>query len=220
MSKPTITLYVDIVSPFAWIAFHVLQNSPVFKGCEVTYIPIFLGGLMHACGNTPPVQVKNKDKWINAERLRWAKYFNVPVSTTSPPNFPINTLPVQRALTAISLSHPQSLGSALALVWQNFWVHYNEPTKPENLFAIVQTILGSEEEAKKVLEATRGDVVKKTLAANTDRAFKEGAFGLPWFVATNSKGETEGFWGVDHIGQMVDHLGLERPDGKVWKALL
>jgi hypothetical protein len=39
-------------------------------------------------------------------------------------------------------------------------------------------------------------------------------------VATNSKGETEGFWGVDHLGQMTDFLGLERPAGKAWKALL
>ncbi|PVH96517.1 HCCA isomerase/glutathione S-transferase kappa [Periconia macrospinosa] len=220
MPKPKITLYVDIVSPFVYIAFHVLENSPVFKNCEINYVPVFLGGLMHACGNTPPVEIKNKDKWINKERLRWAKYFNVPVSKDSPPNFPPNTLPIQRVLTSISLSHPESFAPALSLFWQNFWVHWNEPSKPENMFAIVQTLVGSEEEAKKVLEATKEDVVKKKLIDNTNLAFKEGAFGLPWFVATNAKGETEGFWGVDHMGQMVDHLGLDRPEGKAWKALL
>lgn len=47
---------------------------------------------------------------------------------------------------------------------------------------MVQTVVGSEEEAKKVLEASKGDEVKKMLMENTDRAFKEGAFGLPWFV--------------------------------------
>lgn len=39
-------------------------------------------------------------------------------------------------------------------------------------------------------------------------------------IATNAKGETEGFWGVDHMGQLCDHLGLERPSGKGWQALL
>ena len=53
----------------------------------------------------------------------------------------------------------------------------------------------------------------------------DGAFGLPWFVATNPKGETEGYWGFDHIGQVADHLGLERPKaGKKsevgWRAML
>jgi hypothetical protein len=53
-------------------------------------------------------------------------------------------------------------------------------------------------------------------------------WGMLWFwanvcvcvPATNSKGETEGFWGVDHMGQLADFLGLERPAGKGWKALL
>ncbi|KAF1953979.1 HCCA isomerase/glutathione S-transferase kappa [Byssothecium circinans] len=220
MPKPKITLYLDVVSPFAYIGFHILQNAPAFKNCDATYVPIFLGGLMHACGNTPPVNIKNKDKWINKERLRWAKYFNVPISSTSPPNFPINTLHLQRVLAALSISHPQSLESALSLFWQNFWVHWNEPTKPENLLAMVSTIFGSEEEAKKVLERSKGEEAKKLLTANTEKAFAEGAFGLPWFVATNSKGETEGYWGIDHMGQLCDFLGLERPGGKGWKALL
>tara|TARA_R110002003_G_scaffold13_3_gene848 strand:- start:10168 stop:10503 length:336 start_codon:yes stop_codon:yes gene_type:complete len=110
--------------------------------------------------------------------------------------------------------------------------------KPENLHAIVSTVVGSDEEAKKVIERTKTDEVKKLLSANTNQAFKDGAFGLPWFVgkfcvlcevrehieltesATNSKGETESFWGVDHVGQLCDHLGLDRPTGKGWRALL
>ena len=61
---------------------------------------------------------------------------------------------------------------------------------------------------------------KEVLAKNTDMAFADGAFGLPWLVATNSKGETEGFWGVDHLGQVADYLGLEKPKRGGWKALL
>ncbi|KAL5121838.1 hypothetical protein ACEQ8H_000053 [Pleosporales sp. CAS-2024a] len=220
MAQRNITLYVDIVSPFAYIAFYILRNSPVFKQCDIKYVPIFLGGLMKSCGNTPPLRIKNKDKWIEAERLRWCKYFNIPMSTNSPPDFPNNTLSVQRTLAALELSHPQSVSQAIALFWESFWVHWNDPMKPENLLAIVRTVVGSEEEARKVVERTKSDEVKKRLSENTEKAFTEGAFGLPWFVATNAKGETEGFWGVDHMGQICDHLGLERPSGKGWKALL
>ncbi|KAF2034723.1 HCCA isomerase/glutathione S-transferase kappa [Setomelanomma holmii] len=220
MSQPEIKLYVDVVSPFAYIAFYLLKNSPTFKSCEITYVPIVLGGLMKACNNTPPLSITNKDKWINAERLRWAKYFNIPMSTESPPGFPVNTLPVQRTLASLSLSHPRSLPQAVELFWQNVWVHWNDPMKPENMQGIVRTIVGSDEEARKVIERTKTDEVKKLLTANTNQAFKDGAFGLPWFVATNSKGETETYWGVDHMGQLCDHLGLERPTGKGWRALL
>lgn len=110
MAQSNITLYVDIVSPFAYIAFYILkvrvtslsiialfgafvsaassdtvnlcsqdqhspyadhlstkmktnrlmQNSPAFKQCEIKYVPIFLGGLMNACGNTPPIAIKSE----------------------------------------------------------------------------------------------------------------------------------------------------------------
>lgn len=71
ITKPKITLYVDIVSPFAYMAYYILrvspppglspstlvtsilthhaptQHDPIFATCDVKYIPIFLGGLMH-----------------------------------------------------------------------------------------------------------------------------------------------------------------------------
>jgi 2-hydroxychromene-2-carboxylate isomerase len=46
----------------------------------------------------------------------------------------------------------------------------------------VRTVVGSDDEAKKVIERTKTDEVKKLLSANTQQAFKDGAFGLPWFV--------------------------------------
>ena len=69
------------------------------------------------------------------------------------------------------------------------------------------------------------DEVKKALAANTERAMVDGSFGVPWYVATNAMGETECYWGFDHLGQVADHLGLDRPtvgkkDESGWRAML
>ncbi len=67
---------------------------------------------------------------------------------------------------------------------------------------------------------------KQALIANTDQAFDAGAFGLPWMVCTNAQGKTEGFFGVDHLGQVAQFLGLggrgvsEGSKGAGWKALL
>jgi 2-hydroxychromene-2-carboxylate isomerase len=55
--KPKLTLFVDIVSPFAYMAFYVLQRSAAFKQVDITYIPIFLGGVMKACDNRPPISI-------------------------------------------------------------------------------------------------------------------------------------------------------------------
>jgi 2-hydroxychromene-2-carboxylate isomerase len=62
-----------------------------------------------------------------------------------------------------------------------------------------------------------GDV-KARLGRMTERAFEEGAFGLPWFQCENERGEKEGFWGFDHLGQVVKFLDLD--GGKDIRALL
>jgi hypothetical protein len=50
------------------------------------------------------------------------------------------------------------------------------------MLALVKTVVGSDEEAAKVLEASRGAEVKKKLGEDTEWAVREEAFGLPWFV--------------------------------------
>ncbi|KAK8029536.1 2-hydroxychromene-2-carboxylate isomerase [Apiospora rasikravindrae] len=82
---------------------------------------------------------------------------------------------------------------------------------------ILTEVLG--EESTKEALAYGGTVGKSTLKANTDKAFEDGAFGLPWMVCTNSKGQTEGFWGVDRIGEVLRFLLLEKPTGD-WKSRL
>lgn len=62
--------------------------------------------------------------------------------------------------------------------------------------------------------------MKELLNKNTNAALEDGAFGLPWFMCTNEKGEKEGFWGVDHLGQVALFLGLDRSADGGFRALL
>ncbi|KAK0741655.1 thioredoxin-like protein [Apiosordaria backusii] len=205
-AKPKITLFVDTVSPFAYVAYHILRNDPLFRNVEVEYVPIFLGGLMHKCGNTAPIKIKNKDKWINTERLHWSSHFSIPmISPGLPPDFPAPSLPIMRCLA--SLSSPSQLTSALDVLFKKHWADGIATHQPEILKQTLVKLFG-DSEAEKILEKSKAEG-KETLIKNTDRAFDEGAFGLPWFTATNAKGEKEGFWGVDHLGQLVQFLGLE-----------
>ena len=92
--KPKLTLFVDIVSPFGYYAFHTLQvitrthhqnwrrrrrklterliepqKSPIFNQVEITYIPIFLGGVMKACDNRPPINIKSDKRPLPPQSL-------------------------------------------------------------------------------------------------------------------------------------------------------
>lgn len=178
---------------------------------------------MKACGNTAPINIKNKDKWIEVERRRWARVFCIPMREAPPPDFPPLTLTIMRALCAITLLHPGKEGqgrltTALDELYREFWVNHKKTNEKDVLAEILERVFGKEE-TKRVLEMV-GKEGKELLAKNTDKALADGAFGLPWFVATNSRGETETFWGVDHLGQVTEHLGLEKPKTGGWKALL
>ncbi|KAK1761153.1 glutathione S-transferase kappa 1 [Echria macrotheca] len=218
MARPKILMYVDVVSPFSYEAYYLLRHDPVFKDCEVTYVPIFLGGLMNKCGNTAPIRIKNKDKWISQERTRWAKTFNIPISPTLPADFPANTLPIGRALASLP---PTDLTKTLDILFRKYWVENVPLHRPDVLRDALTDIFGGERAASILADAaTTG---KQTLIQNTDKAFEDGAFGLPWMVCTNTDGQTEGFWGVDHIGQVVQFLGLDRTKGLAktgWRAVL
>ncbi|KAK4130884.1 HCCA isomerase/glutathione S-transferase kappa [Trichocladium antarcticum] len=224
MARPKITLYVDTVSPFAYEAYYLLRHDEVFKGCDVTYVPIFLGGLMHKCGNTAPIKIKNKDLWINTERLRWARAFNIPMTVPLPPDFPAPTLPVMRALCAVANSETTTtsqarLTEALDTLFAQYWVHAEPTHQPAVLRETLAGLWGADA-AEEVLQASTTPETKQALLANTDQAFAAGAFGLPWMVCTDAHGKTEGFWGVDHLGQVVQFLGLRRGSAAGWRAAL
>lgn len=185
MSNPKITFYVDIVSPFAYIGFHVLrvsnstpaqshinqnQNSPAFSKCEVTYVPIFLGGLMQACGNNPPVNIKSKpfpvdlqlkltrvdkNKYLGRQRLRWAQYFSVPMVESFPKGFPIRTLPAQRALCVISQRTPDKLADVIGALFHAFWVDGDTTVaEPTGFTPLIESVLGKQE-TQAVVEMVR-----------------------------------------------------------------
>ncbi|KAJ6180503.1 hypothetical protein N7519_010964 [Penicillium mononematosum] len=220
MSGPKITCYIDIVSPFAYIAFHVLQNSPAFAKCEITYVPILLGGLMNACGNSPPINIKNKKDYLGQQRVRWAKYFSVPIIEGFPKGFPFRTLSAQRALCAISQKAPEKLAPVIGALFHAVWVEGNTAIgEPDGFAPLIESVLGKQE-AHEIMSAMNNPDVKALLTANTGRSFDSGAFGLPWLVCTNTKGETEGFFGVDHLGQVADFLGLDRALDRGFRAAL
>jgi 2-hydroxychromene-2-carboxylate isomerase len=104
-----------------------------------------------------------------------------------------------------------------AALYAHFFVEHRPIKEDGDFMPVLEQVLGKELAAK-VHDAapTEG---KKQLEANTAAAVEEGAFGMPWFVTQGPNGKRECFWGVDHLGQVVDALGLERPESS-WRSLL
>jgi 2-hydroxychromene-2-carboxylate isomerase len=220
MAKPSITLYVDLVSPFAYMAYYITRHSPIISNVSISYTPIFLGGLMKACDNRPPLDIRNKGAWIEVERLRWSSLFKIPMSRDMPKGFPVLTLSPMRALCALQILAPEMLPVALDALYTAFWVEAkSEVGKAEGFAPILEGVLGKEL-TQKVVEGMNGKEAKGRLMSNTDLALNDGAFGLPWWQCTNAEGKTESFWGFDHFGQVADFLGVERSGQEGMRAML
>ena len=151
--------------------------------------------------------------------MRWSKYFKVPISEDTPKPFPQSTVNTQRVLSAIQVQHPDKLASAFDALYQAFWVEGKTIGQPDVISAALEPAIGKDTTSK-VLDMVKGDAAKKKLRDNSDQAFADGCFGLPYFVATNQNGETEAFWGVDHIGQLLDHLAVDWKRESSFKAVL
>jgi 2-hydroxychromene-2-carboxylate isomerase len=78
--------------------------------------------------------------------VRWAKYFSVPIIEGFPKGFPIRTLPVQRALCAISQRTPEKLADVIGALFHSFWAEGNTTVgSPEGFAPLVESVLGKQE---------------------------------------------------------------------------
>ncbi|KAM0721910.1 hypothetical protein Q7P37_002835 [Cladosporium fusiforme] len=243
MPRPHLTLYMDVVSPFAYMAFYMLRNSPVFKQCDIEYIPIFLGGVMQACGNTPPIRIKSESSHLSLPP-------SVPPTLTLPtPNpSPKLTPPLDKdkyinldrsrsanlfSIPILSTPPPNFPPNTLPAQRALCTIQANHPSRlPAAIEALYNTFwvegqaigepdivaqglerVFAKDEVRGIMESVSTPEVKGLLSANTAQALECGAFGLPWFVARDAEGREEGFFGFDRLGMVVDHLGLEREGG-------
>lgn len=105
---------------------------------------------MKSAGNRPPIEIKNKDRWIMAERLRWAKQFQIPMCENTPEPFPQATLQTQRALCAVQLLEPGKLTACFEALYQAFWVEGQSPIGKVEVFGPVLAKVLGEGRAKEV----------------------------------------------------------------------
>lgn len=104
--------------------------------------------------------------------------------------------------------------------YEAYWGQARDVTDANVVGDVLGKIVADQQVTVGNILDTAGREGKKMLLENTEEAFQQGAFGLPWMVCENDKGQKEGFWGVDHLGVMLDFLGIEKPRTRPWKALL
>ncbi len=175
MSK-RIEFFFDVGSPTTYLAYTQLPRIASERDAEIVWRPMLLRGVFKATGNSSPVTVPAKGRWMFQDIARWAQRYGVPLHFN--PDFPINTLALMRGAVGYQMRKPGEFLRYVDVMFRAMW------EKPRNLgdadvFAATLSEAGFDAAA---FTAMVGDPeVKAKLVANTEEAVARGAFGAPTF---------------------------------------
>ncbi|MGO9454720.1 MAG: 2-hydroxychromene-2-carboxylate isomerase [Candidatus Binataceae bacterium] len=178
-----VEFFFDYGSPFSYLADTQLPAIAARHGAEIIYKPMLLGGVFKATGNSSPITIPAKAKFMMAELQRWPRKYGVPMKMN--PHFPINTIKLMRG--AIAAQMQGKFAGYHPAVFRGVWVEELDLGQSAVLAELLKKI-------RMDPESIEGDEIKNQLRANTDEAVERGAFGAPTFFVGG-----EMFWGNDRL---------------------
>lgn len=146
-------------------------------------------------GNKPPWTLPAKAAYGKYDSERSKRYFGVP-NIKTPDFFPILSLLPQRALVYVKEAHPQDFIPTFLGIFHGMWEDGLDVSRHEVLAQVLSKRF-SESKIKDILDKANSAPYKQCLNNNTKEALENGAFGCPWHIVRNSKGEEEPFFGSD-----------------------
>jgi 2-hydroxychromene-2-carboxylate isomerase len=161
-------------------------------GASANLLPMLLGGVFQATGNSSPMTVPAKGRYVFVDFKRYADGYGVPLNTN--PHFPIITTTLMRMVTALQMHNDPRMQNFMDAVFQAIWVdslNLNDPV------IVGQMLTAAGFDATALLAMANDQATKDQLKAVTMKAVERGVFGAPTFFV----GE-EMFWGQDRIEQV------------------
>ena len=184
-----IEFYFDLGSPYSYLGFHQLQKIAQEHQAEIIYKPMLLGAVLKATGNSSPIMVPAKAQYSMIDLRRWSKLWEIPMKMN--PNFPINTLPLMRLVTAVQLYLPERFDEILNGLFHTMFGQPRNLNDQSDFIAVVTELGLDPQQVKTWLDDEK---VKGQLKFITDEAIERGIFGAPSFIV-----QEELYWGVDHL---------------------
>ena len=173
MSK-TLEFFFDFGSAASYLAYTQLPKLVADTGATLRLRPMLLGGVFKATGNSSPVSVPAKGRWMMGDLARWAQRYGVTFQFN--PAFPINTLTLMRGAVGLQSRQPERLTAYCDAVFTALWQEQQNLGDPAVLAATLAAA-GFEPEAFMALVAD--PEVKAALVASTEEAVARGVFGAP-----------------------------------------
>ena len=193
----------DFGSPNAYLSHRVIPDIEARTGASFVYTPVLLGGLFKLTGNQPPMvafgNIKNKLPYEMLETRRFVARHKLDAFTFNP-HFPVNTLQLMRG--AVAADADGQLMRYVEAVFHHMW---EQPKKMDDPQVCHTALIESGLDADSLLARAQDREIKDTLAANTQRAFERGAFGIPTFFVGD-----EMWFGKDRLRDVEEEIAGAR----------
>ncbi|MGI9205787.1 MAG: 2-hydroxychromene-2-carboxylate isomerase [Woeseiaceae bacterium] len=160
--------FYDYVSLYSYLANSQLDDLDA----EIVYRPMFLGAVLQATGNNPPLTIKAKGTYLFKDVSRWADRYKIPYKMN--PKFPQNTV---NALRLALIAQEKGVFHAVHQpLFDAMWARERDLSDSSLLSEIAA---GAGLPAAETLSEIGSDRIKDRLRENTDEAIQRGAFGAP-----------------------------------------
>lgn len=208
MTRHNLTFYFDYISPFAYLASLRIEAIGARLGAQIEPIPVLFAGLLNHFGHVGPAEVEPKRRWAFKRALQRADQLGARLQP--PPHHPFNPLLALRVTQAAPKKERWAVIHAIfAAAWAN-------GSGVEQADAVRAALDGVDADVGQLLQAASTDLVKDGLRAATDRAARDGVFGVPTCLV-----DDELYWGEDALDDMVLEIeaGGPRPDERLARWL-
>jgi len=187
----TVTMYLDFISPYAYLAFETLPRQLVGLDVTVRYEPILFAGLLKHHGQLGPAEIASKREWTYRQVLWLAREAQVPLAM--PARHPFNPLALLRLARACTVDGEVDRVTC-ATLFQHVWCHEGQEAEDvARLEALIQKL--------QPMRAITDAQVKQSLIDATQAAIDLGVFGVPTFAVHDRL-----FWGQDSLPMLRQYL--------------
>jgi len=202
--------YVDLVSPYVWLALHELPRVDAAAGAPVRLVPVLFAGLLNAHGNLGPAEVPAKRCYVFRDVMREAARRGLPFA--GPPGHPFNPLTALRMCTALADDTARR-----ALARELAGACWERGDDIGDAAVLVRLADGIGLDGAALLGAAETVEVKRQLTNATAQAVADGVFGVPTYRLQDG-GEL--FWGGDRLDALLWRLGGNAIDEGALEAFL
>ncbi len=183
MNSRAVRWYFDFISPFAYL--HWPKVKALMAEYPVVPVPILFAAVLDTRGQKGPAEIPSKREFTYRHVLWQARQAGLPLRF--PPTHPFNPLPTLRLAIA---SGPSV--AAIDAIFDWVWAQGRTADSVDALRPLCVALQIDP-------ELIGHSLAKATLRDNTERALREGVFGVPTLAIDGHEG-TELFWGNDAHG--------------------